>query len=518
MDTTVLVAANANPVVVPGPAQAAAAAASAAAARAWKELAEAAALSLANVFADTTAGLAATAENGTFWVFDAGLLKLYREVGGVAVLLDSLPLSTAVLAQRAFGSTAAQGVDTWLNGGAIGADIGVLYAGHNTVSADAITLDAAGNWPPGHTTRRSLGTLAAPTPVTAGTQLGYWDWRGYNTDGGGGYFFNAASLDVKVSSAIAFGDGDAPPTEMGFYICWDLANALNVASFIPYGPTDGAGFWVGWKGVGGAESLQPSGGSKPRRFVVTKLNDWTDMIDARPASGNAFGQRIDINKTTASDIAQAIYANGALVQATRGDGVSQFVKARFGTGSASALGDSVQHAYTTANDWAATIEARPASGAGFGQRIHTLGTTSADYVLALSSGVGTGAFVWSARGNGDVYQEGDLYVRSVKALGDQAPVADATTARTAALGDAGRYIRFSNGSAVTFTIPPNSDVAFPIGTVIEFEQAGAGAVTVAAGAGVTLNSRGADLTLAGQYAVGGVKKVATDTWTVWGDL
>jgi hypothetical protein len=61
-------------------------------------------------------------------------------------------------------------------------------------------------------------------------------------------------------------------------------------------------------------------------------------------------------------------------------------------------------------------------------------------------------------------------------------------------------------------------VAFPIGTVIEVEQGGAGAVTIAPGAGVTVNSRGGDLTLAGQYAVAALKKVAADSWTLTGDL
>lgn len=92
------------------------------------------------------------------------------------------------------------------------------------------------------------------------------------------------------------------------------------------------------------------------------------------------------------------------------------------------------------------------------------------------------------------------------------------TAYTAVLGDADTYIRFSNASAITFTIPPNSSVAFQVGTVIEIEQAGAGALSVAAGSGVTINSRAADLTLAGQYAVAFLKKVATDTWTLNGDL
>lgn len=92
------------------------------------------------------------------------------------------------------------------------------------------------------------------------------------------------------------------------------------------------------------------------------------------------------------------------------------------------------------------------------------------------------------------------------------------TAYTAVLGDAMSYIRFTNGSAVTLTVPANSTAAFPIGTVIEIEQAGAGALSVSAAGGVTINSRGADLTLAGQYSVAALKKTATDTWTLMGDL
>jgi hypothetical protein len=99
----------------------------------------------------------------------------------------------------------------------------------------------------------------------------------------------------------------------------------------------------------------------------------------------------------------------------------------------------------------------------------------------------------------------------------QAPTGDELW-RHPALADADTFIRFTSSSAVTFTIPPNSSVAFPTGTVIEMAQAGAGALSVAAGAGVTINSRSSDLTLAGQYAVAFVKKVDTDTWIMNGDL
>lgn len=139
----------------------------------------------------------------------------------------------------------------------------------------------------------------------------------------------------------------------------------------------------------------------------------------------------------------------------------------------------------------------------------------------------TGANITTAAGDSAVFvSEGSDAVRCISytrasgaALAGGGTVSSQTgTSYTAVLGDANTYIRFSNASAITFTIPPNSSVAFPIGTVIEMEQAGAGALSVAAGSGVTINSRSSDLTLAGQYAVAFVKKVATDTWTMNGDL
>jgi hypothetical protein len=92
------------------------------------------------------------------------------------------------------------------------------------------------------------------------------------------------------------------------------------------------------------------------------------------------------------------------------------------------------------------------------------------------------------------------------------------TSYTALIGDANTYIRFTNASAVTFTIPLNASVAFPVNTVIEMEQAGAGTLTVAAAGGVTINSRASHFSLAGQFGVAALKKVATDTWTLTGDI
>jgi hypothetical protein len=105
------------------------------------------------------------------------------------------------------------------------------------------------------------------------------------------------------------------------------------------------------------------------------------------------------------------------------------------------------------------------------------------------------------------------------------PSSQSGTSYTAVLGDAPAaqnymgYIQFTNAAAIAFTIPPNASVAFPIGTTIAVEQTtAAGIVTLTPGGGVTLNSRGALLATAGQYAVAQVKKVATNTWTVIGDV
>lgn len=112
----------------------------------------------------------------------------------------------------------------------------------------------------------------------------------------------------------------------------------------------------------------------------------------------------------------------------------------------------------------------------------------------------------------------DALAASAAASAQTGIVLEATAARTAKLSDANSYVRFTNAGATAFTIPPNSSVAFPLNSVIEFEQGGAGTVTVAAGAGVTILTRAADVTLAGQYAVAAIRKVGTDTWLLTGDL
>jgi hypothetical protein len=89
---------------------------------------------------------------------------------------------------------------------------------------------------------------------------------------------------------------------------------------------------------------------------------------------------------------------------------------------------------------------------------------------------------------------------------------------TTVLTDDGKLITVSNASANTLTIPPNSSVAYGIGTQINIAQLGAGQTTITAGAGVTLNSAGTKLKLKEQYAVATCVKTDTNTWFVVGNL
>lgn len=93
------------------------------------------------------------------------------------------------------------------------------------------------------------------------------------------------------------------------------------------------------------------------------------------------------------------------------------------------------------------------------------------------------------------------------------------TTYTLVLGDANDIVTMDNASANVLTIPPNSSVAFTVGTVINVIQLGAGATSVTAGSGVTLNgvSTGSGA-LDAQYAACSMVKLATDTWHIGGGI
>lgn len=99
-----------------------------------------------------------------------------------------------------------------------------------------------------------------------------------------------------------------------------------------------------------------------------------------------------------------------------------------------------------------------------------------------------------------------------------------TATYTVVLTDADqKLVTMSVGSANDFQIPTNANVAFPIGTVINVIQIGAGQTTIKAvtSGTTTISSTGATATapkLRAQYSAASCIKVATDTWYVVGDI
>jgi hypothetical protein len=95
------------------------------------------------------------------------------------------------------------------------------------------------------------------------------------------------------------------------------------------------------------------------------------------------------------------------------------------------------------------------------------------------------------------------------------PAVFAKTANyTAQLTDERMLIQMNSASATTFTIPPNANVAFSVGTVIQVQMLGTGSVTIAPGAGVTINTASGSLVMTRQYSVVQLQKTASDTWNV----
>jgi hypothetical protein len=121
--------------------------------------------------------------------------------------------------------------------------------------------------------------------------------------------------------------------------------------------------------------------------------------------------------------------------------------------------------------------------------------------------------------NTDYVKDGAAAIQTV-ATGFDSAVAIPTynaqtgTTYTFALTDVGKTVTASNASAQTYTIPPTASVAWATGTTLYVINLGAGVVTFAAGAGVTVTNT--TQTLA-QYQSARLVRTALNAWTVTPD-
>ena len=96
--------------------------------------------------------------------------------------------------------------------------------------------------------------------------------------------------------------------------------------------------------------------------------------------------------------------------------------------------------------------------------------------------------------------------------------AETGTTYTLVAGNLNQLVTLDNASPITLTLPPS---VFSAGDVVNIAQIGAGQVTLAQGAGVTINSTGATPTapkLRARYSAASIICTASNTFLVVGDI
>jgi hypothetical protein len=117
--------------------------------------------------------------------------------------------------------------------------------------------------------------------------------------------------------------------------------------------------------------------------------------------------------------------------------------------------------------------------------------------------------------SGIVFSDGTQTKEGVQS---RTPIIQKTASYTlSALTERDSMIEMGSASAITLTVPTNATVAWPVGTSIDILQTGAGQVTIAPAAGVTINGT-PGLKLRTQWSGVTLFKRAENTWVVYGDL
>jgi hypothetical protein len=128
----------------------------------------------------------------------------------------------------------------------------------------------------------------------------------------------------------------------------------------------------------------------------------------------------------------------------------------------------------------------------------------------------------------DLVKDGAAAIRTVGngfdgALGKVAFNAQTDTYTAVLTDNQNKVVTMDKATANDFLIPTNANVAFPIGSVINVVQIGAGKTTIEAvtPGTTTISSTGATSTapeLRAQFSAASCVKVAADSWIIFGDI
>jgi len=272
--------------------------------------------------------------------------------------------------------------------------------------------------------------------------------------------------------------------------------------------------------------------------VMTRQADGSTAWEAIPAQTPTV---ITVADTTDSSCSVALFesATGDLAPKTDGGATydassgtltaTAFAGALTGnvTGNASGTAATVTGAAQTAITSVGALTGLTIGSDGSGGDVTFYSDTAGDSMVWDASEekltiTGTNAQTALAVADGNVTMADDLAVTGAITGGSVvAPIAfnaQTGTTYTFVAADAGKLVTSSNGSAQTFTVPPNSSVAYDVGTQIIVQNIGSANCTLAQGSGVTITSVDSNKEIDGQYASACLIKTATDAWTLIGKL
>jgi hypothetical protein len=158
-------------------------------------------------------------------------------------------------------------------------------------------------------------------------------------------------------------------------------------------------------------------------------------------------------------------------------------------------------------------------GNNFQAFFELIGTTNPLLKLISSEGYSPTTYMkaYINNGTGVPFFSGWSWAQVAGASAGLANIQTGTT-YTFAISDAGTLVESVSNSAAVYTVPNNSSVPFPVGTILEVFQEGSGQITLSGASGVSLQGLGGNLATSGQFSSVILRQRAANQWTVVGNV